>query len=300
MKLKLFLFGTGLLILFWISACKEIEDPAPEIKSKWKVFTTKDGLSSDTIWSIEKTSTSEIWIGTQKGLCKFNNGVISKDYSNITPYSLQNSSLGLLIGCDKGSLILMNNALFYADEMVMGKVIDVILDEQQYIWSAPEKGGVYLNGYLMFKNYIVNDLFSDKSYVWISTIQGLLRISDTETKLFKKENGLDATECNVAFRDSKDRSWVGTSSSLGLSQILDGEIINYEFPYIKSIAEDHEGNLWLGSTKFGVFKWETNGNRINYTMLDGLPSNRITKVMVATDNSVWVATEDSGIAMLKE
>jgi ligand-binding sensor domain-containing protein len=115
---------------------------------------------------------------------------------------------------------------------------------------------------------------------------------------YTESEGLASNFCFAICEDSNNIIWVGTLDKKGLSKINKDEVINYNCGYIRTITEDSEGNIWAGSEYCGLYKIEPNGNIINYTMLEGLPNNKITDVFAAKDGAIWVATEGGGIAKL--
>ncbi len=73
----------------------------------------------------------------------------------------------------------------------------------------------------------------------------------------------------------KNTLYIGAQSGLqiatyenGKFKIFDPKKINNE---IRSLSEDNEGNLWIGSLVNGVYKYATDGTIKNYTTNDGLP-----------------------------
>ena len=103
----------------------------------------------------------------------------------------------------------------------------------------------------------VECIFQDSyGFIWFGTRNGLCRF-----------NGYDFT----TFRRSKD------STSISGNRIL-------------SIAEDGEGNLWVGTFQNGINKYIREQGTFNrYTDIPGLGS-RINKIRVFNDKSVWFCT----------
>ena len=59
--------------------------------------------------------------------------------------------------------------------------------------------------------------------------------------------------------------------------------------YVVETFQDSKGNLWFGTLEKGVAKFD--GNNLNYlTTKDGLPSNRITKVIEDDLGNLWFGT----------
>jgi len=67
--------------------------------------------------------------------------------------------------------------------------------------------------------------------------------------------------------------------------------------WIRAVAEDQRGNLWLGSNESGLFRLGPEGVN-QYTTAQGLPSNAIQCLTPAPDGAIWVCTE-SGLARME-
>ncbi len=96
--------------------------------------------------------------------------------------------------------------------------------------------------------------------------------------------------------------WLGTQDSLirfdGIhfreyaegASVLHGSLI-------RSLNEDAQGNLWVGSLGSGAVRIAPDGQAKQYSTKNGLPSNTIFCLMPAKDGSVWACTE-KGLARI--
>lgn len=61
--------------------------------------------------------------------------------------------------------------------------------------------------------------------------------------------------------------------------------------YVAETFQDSKGNLWFGTLEKGVAKFD--GNELVYlTIMDGLPSNRITNIIEDNSGNLWFGTGD--------
>lgn len=60
---------------------------------------------------------------------------------------------------------------------------------------------------------------------------------------------------------------------------------------VRSILEDRKGNLWIGTTAEGIYKFDGKLFQ-HYTQRDGLPSNYIFSIIEAKDGKIWIGTEN--------
>jgi ligand-binding sensor domain-containing protein len=289
------------IIIFSIAliSCKK-EKYDIEDKSKWITYSTKDGLGSNVTWCLSEDVHENIYVGTMRGISTYihEKNTFNWTYPDeISIYSIYCSDSGLVTATEYGA-VFFGNSSFFMNEL--DYISTDILFDNEYYWLTTKNAGVYVfNELETFRlKFNANKVYKcSNSLIWILSPYGIdIYRSLVHIKEYTNKNGLSSNYCNDIIEDSQNRIWVGTDSEYGLCQIMQDTIICHEFPYINAIAEDKEGNLWLGSSTFGVYKWEPNGNRINYTLLDGLPSNRITDILVAKDGSVWISTEDAGVA----
>ncbi|MEQ8239947.1 MAG: two-component regulator propeller domain-containing protein, partial [Cyclobacteriaceae bacterium] len=104
--------------------------------------------------------------------------------------------------------------------------------------------------------------------IWFATSSGLNKYDGKSFKVFTEADGLLNSEIWSLIIDSKGIFWIGHDE--GLSRFDGNEFRNISIPKpqvsIKStiyspdrivgIAEDKEGNLWLGTDGFGICKYD--------------------------------------------
>lgn len=299
MKLKPLLTGTGFLILFLISACKESDEPTPQITSKWEVFTTKNGLSSDTILSLAQDKNGTIWIGAQNGVCKLDN-TTSTDFKKVrNGYKVNSISCSddyVMFASSKGGLVIINNIWYYTNS-VRKNCIDMEFFNNSFL-CLYEDENLYVNNDSIGVIRDLKDIYVNGESLWYCRFGGLYRIFPSKIT-YSESNGMSSNVCFTMYQDSKNVIWAGMFNEEGISKISNNEIKNLKCGYIGSIAEDKKGNMWFGSQYYGIYKLETTGNLINYTKLDGLPNNKVTDILVTTDGLIWVSTLGGGIAKFK-
>ena len=67
---------------------------------------------------------------------------------------------------------------------------------------------------------------------------------------------------------------------------------------VNSILEDSNGNLWFGTTGEGVYRFDGK-NITQYTISDGLKSNKTYCLFESSEGIIWIGTDD-GLYALKE
>jgi signal transduction histidine kinase/ligand-binding sensor domain-containing protein/DNA-binding response OmpR family regulator len=133
-------------------------------------------------------------------------------------------------------------------------------------------------------------------YIWLGTLNGLVRFDGFRFKTFNKENTKQLKD-NIIWALLEDRTgclWIGTGEG-GLSCLRDGEFKTYsleEYPGLKKIStifEDREGTLWVGTSNNGLFCLKE-GESTSFITRDGLTSNKISALQENEGGRLWVAT----------
>ena len=143
----------------------------------------------------------------------------------------------------------------------------------------------------------VNDLLIDrKKHLWIITSYGLVLLPDNETqKPFGdslafiglttqpgEKGSLSTNALQTVFESNDGTIWIGTNLGLN-SATFDGESIVIERHYLRkegvepsimSMLEDDSGNLWIGTSNAGLFKYDVENKQAwNFRGRDGIFSD---------------------------
>ena len=133
-------------------------------------------------------------------------------------------------------------------------------------------------------------------FIWLGTLEGLLRFDGNRFKIFNKTNTseLKSNIIRALYEDRKGRLWIGTSDG-GLSYMKGGIFTTYtieEYRALKeisSIFEDRKGTLWIGTLYNGLTRLK-NGKFNTYTTVEGLSSNKIFSVRGDKKGNLLIAT----------
>ncbi len=244
---------------------------------KQTVWTTDNGLPSDSVMEIVQDGNGFIWIGSYEGLIRFdgeNFKVISKytnpDFDGITARILH-------------------------------------LDNDSNLWIGTNGSGVSKKSGDTFKMYTTHEglpnnsirkIFQDKEgNVWVGTTGGL-GVLASGSDAFKPVEKFKNSLIELIYQDSKGRVWVGPGDG-GVFK-LEGD--RFESPesfqimkgkVLLSMNEDNEGNLWMGTKDHGLFilrgdKLVSMGER------EGINAKSINSIWKGLYNSIWIGT-DSGL-----
>ncbi|GAB2576452.1 two-component regulator propeller domain-containing protein [Spirosoma areae] len=213
-----------------------------------------------------------------------------------------------------------------ADGLSQGSVMSMLQDTQGFIWLSTADG---LNRYdgKTFKTYYYDPLVSHtvaSSYIpcitldrqgtlWIASDGGGLsrynrqtddftRFRHSDTDAYSIRNDKPSSLC--AARNGREL-WVGTEDGLSLLALTTRRFQDMAIPtndslsvYIKTIAEDLRGNVWVGTYRHGLFMYtpEKQVFRIPLpaTYIEHILCDRRGRLWVATNTGVWVSNSPAG------
>jgi ligand-binding sensor domain-containing protein/AraC-like DNA-binding protein len=261
--------------LFWCRSLLWGLDPNKPIDlylvDQWEMV---DGLSSNTVRSITQTPDGYLWIGTSRGLVRFD-------------------------GMKFGRVRFAEKEEIYSQE-----IRHLLVDREGCLWIG-SAGGLTLYQYktgqfnTFTKNHgitvdgirrIKEDM---KGNTWISfTASYVNRFSNGEFFAYDASHGLIGKKINAIIEDRQGNLLFGTREN-GIFIYKDGTFFKYPLPgldnvFIIAMYEDWKGDLWIGTNK-GLFR-VTDRKIKKYTVRDGLSTNYITSLTEDSDRNLWVGT----------
>lgn len=103
--------------------------------------------------------------------------------------------------------------------------------------------------------------------------------------------------------DSRNNIWLSARKTT-LHRLRNERLDALAIPLVRtndlvlSMHEDHEGNLWMGTGRSGLWRWQPR-KLTTYTPDEGLPHPNAWVVCEAPDGSVWLGT-DGGVSQLAD
>lgn len=244
---------------------------------KHQIWTTEDGLPTNTVQAIEQTRDGYMWIGTPAGLVRFD-GQSFKIYDQEDLHSQSSDVLSLFvdsegtlwIGTNGGGVVQFNENRFTNLNASQGLASNVV-------WSITE---------------------DHENNIWLATDNGLSRYRDGSFRVFTTKDGLADNYIWSVFEDSNHNLWIG--SETGLSVLHDRKfqkVSNFSSQNVYCIREDLSKQIWI-ATESGlkIFK---NGQFTQFTTAQGLRSNDIYTLLVSHDGDVWLGTSKAGIGRIR-
>lgn len=252
-----------------------------------------------TIHAIYEDRIGNFWFGTNNGLYE-----VSRDHAE--DFGNQYTLGGQLN-------IPVLRRLSEKDGLPSDLVTSVAEDQSGQLWIGTRRDGVcklsaardsitpiFLSD-LPLSNMVRKIVPERKSNrVWIGTQDGVFHYDDTDDShdYYHTRSGMAHNNIFDIYIDSRDRVWFATHTNL-VNYFEDERIETIDMtqpdesaPFITCITEDKDGNIWMGSEGFGVFRYELDsvgkGKSVQITDSLGLISNFCYQLNVDPFGNLWV------------
>ena len=258
-------------------------------ESKFKTYVPRQRPGSESIVSVYQDSSGTIWLGTDNGLhtLRQSGGEWQLKYVSLGEKQDQRFNVTRVVEGATGVLwIGAEEGLFrrFADGRVEHFTQKDGLPHPHVRALVKEADGT----------------------IWVATGLGLCRLAPEVragesfvARAYTKKDGLLGEAVFDLFRSSSGRLWLATPK--GLAEFSPdplpdgGYFINYTREHglndagVRAIAEDHDGNLWVGSESGGAMKITRRGFT-SYSEADGLEHSRIAALGEDRDGEFFVVT----------
>lgn len=217
------------------------------------------------------------------------------------------------------------------DGLISTDLSNVYNDRKGYTWIATGKGAVRFDG-IDFKNYfsdIEKGIYLDgatyfyedmEGVFWALSGNGYLSFYDPVLDIFvpkktKLENGWSTENPIRIYEEARGNFWLGGYGGLQYLDKKKDSVTLYPVSKIRSMAwpqaekvrfeviqKDREGNLWAGTRKFGLVKFNLTDETYNFirdkpgyvgVKLD----DWITDIIPADSGNLWIADYNVGLIL---
>lgn len=216
---------------------------------------TKDGLMENTVVTIAEDHSGSLWFGTHSGASRY----FGKIFTNY--------------GAERG---------------LPGAGCNMLVDSKGNIWAATNHGVFRFDGNSFYEFHIPNPDLETQSYKWErgkvwSLMEdregnmwfsrdgyGACRYDGQSFTHFTKKDGLCSNNVSKVIEDRKGNIWFASLSSDFPEYVQEGGLSRYDgktiiqFPELKGLSEndiytiyeDQSGNVWIGATGHGVYRFD--------------------------------------------
>ena len=275
---------------------------------EFKVYTTRDGLLSNTINYLKLDSKQDLWIVHPRGITRFDGIEFVKFQPPVPPYTGRRVRR---VFEHKDTIFLVNNqgrlgkiyqdSVYYWDNRV--KTDKIIL----YTHLLPNKDiCLYLNDSTFLvrsekKDYTIShktkfgqalNIFNYKGEVWVNSDQGYFSVNFITKEISRRVTPIK----NHIIQFDSAHNFFWTNSEKGLFREYDQNETHVVDTVLKEvdvtqIFPDAEGNIWLGSSGNGLYKYFMQD-------FDRCASKRLTAVTAiekSKDGVTWIGSSNKGL-----
>lgn len=203
----------------------------------------------------------------------------------------------------------------------------IFQDKEGWMWFGTSQGLNRYDGY-SFKTYrstaedsinntmtgtLVRCVYQDSNgNYWVGTENGGLNLFNPKSEKFSliKLHNNECYSANSICEDNQHKIWVGTEKGIAYItdnkelQICDVRSEKYgSLTNIKAISADNNNNLWIGSSKQGLFKFNTQNQQIENIDLPNnnkLQKDEVQTIYLSKDGTIWIGTYYSGVYYVKK
>lgn len=278
----------------------------------FEIFTTSDGLPSNSIRAIYQSGNYELVIGTNRGLCTFDGHHFSL-VKGATPYvnSLYQFNDGkILVGANEGLFVLENerDTILKYTSNDLGNVLSTYSDSSA-TWIGSAKGLWKISTPGSQPEFIAKMIGqgvyaiapSVKNKLWIGSWNVGVILYDVIQKQIDTIFRSSLVQLPQTFLNTDSYLWIGTQNNgIVLLNKSDSTFIQLSekegLPHhnVKAITQDANGQIWIATSGGGIAKCVKQNFR-QFTRSDGLNANRVYATLVSGDK-VWIA---SGLGMVQ-
>ncbi len=275
--------------------------------NEFKVYTTRDGLSSNIVQYLKLDSRNNLWIINPVGITRYN-GIDFKKFIPQGPHAklsvrriFEVSDTVFFVNSQRALGKIHNDSIYYwnkpikEDRLILythlmpGREICLYLNDNSFLIKSSE--GEYALNHSADFDFALS-IFNYGNEVWVNTEKGYFSIDTQQRKFVKRV--MDIENPIIQHDHVNDVYWTRsgnnllmermTTTSHRIDTILQG--VN-----ITQILPDSEGNTWIGTAGSGLYKYFVKD-------FDKYESDQFGSVLALEkdhEGSIWIGTLNKGI-----
>lgn len=300
-------------------------DKATKALSQYKVdnWQTEQGLPIDLVHALLQTRDGYLWIGTARGLARFDGKRFTTFESSDMPDVASLPIFALMEDRDRTLWIGHRNAAIryrdgvfqtaFGSEVTAGQRVYAFAQAPDgSVWSATENGLVHWNQgvtklYQQRDGLPTNRLrslaFDRAGVLWIaSSGGGLVSFSAGRFQVMNPANGFPHLQVRFVLADPDGSVWAATAGG-GLAHVSQGQVRTYSVAdglptdQLTALAFDPQGSLWIGTWGAGISRM-SGGKFSSIAKTGGLAGDQIWSILADREGSVWIGTWVDGLNRL--
>jgi signal transduction histidine kinase/ligand-binding sensor domain-containing protein len=234
-----------------------------------KSLSLNQSPESNVVYPIYEDRNGVVWIGTNEGLFRYENGKVTqdRDIGNHSIMSIGENASGQVIVTSFDTVSIQEGDRFTIKLRLPGVIWCTHAEDDGSLWFGYEKGLVRFkdnqNTFYSSKDGLAGDdvkvIISDNAGgLWIGSYGGLTHYKDGQFRKWTERDGLPSDTVRALYQDRDGVLWIGTYDG-GLGRFKDGKFTRYTINEglfnngVFQILEDRRGNFWMSSNR-GVFR----------------------------------------------
>lgn len=286
---------------------------------QWRSLLSANTVLGSDISAILQDRKGNLWLGTDDGLYRMRNGVLSHfllspGLSNNITVLVEDRDGNLLAGSEEGLIRWRDGDFECLSEehgLASGYISSLLEDAEGNLWVGAFDGGltqvrVENITALTKEEGLVGKIFrsllqDDAGALWIGGFGNFLnRYKDGRCENIILPMRFKNTNIYALENDGGGALWLGTSS--GILHFHEGRFLEIALPLANGASEvhcllrDNSQRLWIGT--YGEGLWCRQGGILkHYSSAEGLPDDRIASIFQDRSEKMWVGCEN-GLAVM--
>jgi signal transduction histidine kinase/ligand-binding sensor domain-containing protein/DNA-binding response OmpR family regulator len=274
---------------------------------EFQVFTTEQGLASNSVYGIHVDGSGTPWFATRNGVNRWEAGSLTTIPGiprDTKVFDLTSDQRGRLWAATEAGAFALENDVFVQRGPARQIQVNALLSTSDgQLWLATSGEGAFRLDDNVWEQFTEDDGLPDNTVlslgegpdkaIWLGTEGGLARREPAGFTTFTVEDGLSSNRVHAIKADHQGILWLGTD--LGATQFVGGVLEPLTARTLTSvpvwsIEVDHEGSVYFGTSGRGVLFY----NHSPFTHLNGedqFDDQTVWSISPSPDGNYWFGLE---------